>query len=84
MERFALSNYTVVTSRALLPALAASSKREQLALIEYYVALHSHRFIGNSVSTFSALAMLERRHRGQWAAYYNLGRGRATDCLRGA
>ena len=30
-------------------------------------------FIGNSVSTFSALAMLERRHRGLWAAYYNGG-----------
>ncbi len=31
------------------------------------------RFIGNSVSTFAALALLERRHRGQWAAYYNGG-----------
>lgn len=33
----------------------------------------SLRFIGNSVSTFAALAMLERRHRGLWAAYYNGG-----------
>jgi hypothetical protein len=40
------------------------------------------------VSTFSALAILERRHSGQWAAYYNGGNlplatmlpGRYTAC----
>lgn len=31
------------------------------------------RFIGNSVSTFAALGLVERRHRGRWAAYYNGG-----------
>ena len=28
---------------------------------------HTHSFIGNSVSTFAALAMLERRRAGRWA-----------------
>jgi len=28
---------------------------------------------GNSVSTFSALALLERRHHRRWAIYYNEG-----------
>lgn len=31
------------------------------------------RLLGNSVSTFASLAMLERRHRGLWAGYYNGG-----------
>ncbi len=31
------------------------------------------RHIGNSVSTFSALALLERRRHGRWSAYYNGG-----------
>ena len=33
----------------------------------------ARRFIGNSVSTFAALGMLERRHAGLWGAYYNGG-----------
>ncbi|KAG2445065.1 hypothetical protein HYH02_008932 [Chlamydomonas schloesseri] len=47
--------------------------REYRAMIEYFVGLRAQRFIGNSVSTFAALAMLERRRAGRWAAYYNGG-----------
>lgn len=38
---------------------------------------------GNSVSTFAALAMLERRRAGQWAAYYNGGNVPLTFMLPG-
>jgi hypothetical protein len=47
--------------------------REVSALMEYYLALHSNRFIGNSVSTFSALNLLERQQANRWASYYNMG-----------
>jgi hypothetical protein len=47
--------------------------REVSALIEYHLALHSNRFIGNSVSTFSALNILERQQANRWASYYNMG-----------
>ncbi|KAG2430860.1 hypothetical protein HXX76_009834 [Chlamydomonas incerta] len=47
--------------------------REYRAMIEYFVGLRAQRFIGNSVSTFAALGMLERRRAGRWAAYYNGG-----------
>ncbi|GIL81751.1 hypothetical protein Vretimale_1367 [Volvox reticuliferus] len=42
-------------------------------MLEYFLAMRAERFIGNSVSTFAALGLLERRRRGQWAAYYNGG-----------
>jgi hypothetical protein len=29
--------------------------------------------MGNSVSTFSAVALYQRRYNGQWASYYNTG-----------
>jgi hypothetical protein len=47
--------------------------RELRALVEFEVALRSERFLGNSVSTFSALAILQRRRAGRWAGYYNGG-----------
>jgi hypothetical protein len=47
--------------------------RELRALVEFEVALRSARFLGNSVSTFSALAILQRRQAGLWAGYYNGG-----------
>jgi hypothetical protein len=37
------------------------------------VALLARKFVGNSVSTFSALAIHQRRHAGRWASYYNGG-----------
>jgi len=47
--------------------------REVRALIEYEVAMRAERYLGNSVSTFSALAILQRRRAGAWAGYYNGG-----------
>jgi hypothetical protein len=47
--------------------------RELRALVEYEVAMRAARYLGNSVSTFSALAILQRRHAGAWAGYYNGG-----------
>ena len=51
----------------------AALPREQQALVEFEVAMAAERFIGNSASTFSALAIAQRRHSGKWAAYYNGG-----------
>lgn len=65
------AGYKVVVQKDIFPNL--SLPREQSALIEYYLALHAHKFIGNSVSTFSALIILEREQRNLWASYYNMG-----------
>eukprot|EP00198_Chlamydomonas_reinhardtii_P010596 XP_001699933.1 predicted protein [Chlamydomonas reinhardtii] len=54
-------------------AALAERGREFSALVEYFLGMRSERFIGNSVSTFAALGMLERRHAGLWGAYYNGG-----------
>ncbi|GFR49842.1 hypothetical protein Agub_g11783, partial [Astrephomene gubernaculifera] len=53
--------------------VARAGGREFAALVEYFVGLRAERFIGNSVSTFAALGLLERRRAGLWAAYYNGG-----------
>ena len=50
-----------------------SGDREANALIDFELALHAHKFVGNSVSTFSALALYQRRHTGKWSSYYNGG-----------
>ena len=47
--------------------------RERMACVDYYLALKSDKFIGNSVSTFSALLLLERQRQEAWASYYNGG-----------
>jgi len=41
--------------------------------VDYYLALRSSQFVGNSVSVFSALTIMERWRRGAYAAYYNCG-----------
>ncbi|KAI8467661.1 MAG: hypothetical protein J3K34DRAFT_523549 [Monoraphidium minutum] len=72
LGRIRRAGFTVVRSpppaggRAALP-------REAAALVEWELALRSERFLGNSVSTFSALLILERRASGAWAGYYNGG-----------
>lgn len=48
-------------------------QRELCAAIDYYYALSAKQFVGNSVSTFSALLIMERRQLGQYATYYNGG-----------
>ena len=41
--------------------------------VDYSLALGAQQFVGNSASAFSALLLLERWHRGSFAAYYNGG-----------
>lgn len=81
------AGYKVVTSRDLANILSTSNaweaQREMGALLDYGLAKDCVRFCGNSVSTFSALAILERRHAGQWAAYYNGGNMPLTTMLPG-
>ncbi|MEW5310172.1 MAG: hypothetical protein WDW38_001993 [Sanguina aurantia] len=72
LGRIRAAGYTVVTLSDVLQT-TLGVPRDQLALIEYELAMRANRFIGNSVSTFSALAILHRRHTGAWAAYYNGG-----------
>lgn len=48
--------------------------REEAAMLDYFLAMDAENFAGNSVSTFSALLMLERRllhDRPSW--HYNGG-----------
>ncbi|GAB4815901.1 hypothetical protein N2152v2_002947 [Parachlorella kessleri] len=47
--------------------------REQAAMLSYHLGLGAHQFVGNAVSTFSALLIMERAHSGKFAAYYNGG-----------
>ena len=47
--------------------------REIRAAIEYFLALQADKFIGNSVSTLSALVMLQRQKLNRWSAQYNRG-----------
>jgi GDP-fucose protein O-fucosyltransferase len=60
----------VHASRSSAPARWS---REEAALIDYHVSLHAHTWSGNSVSTFSALLILERQFSGKQAAWYNGG-----------
>lgn len=41
--------------------------------VDYYVALRCSQFIGNSVSTSSALLIMERWRADRFATYYNGG-----------
>jgi len=79
MAHLQASGYKVVTSLALLPEMAdilgheITMPRDVMACVDFSLALLASKFVGNSVSTFSALALLERRHHGRWAIYYNDG-----------
>ncbi|GLC41858.1 hypothetical protein PLESTM_001258700 [Pleodorina starrii] len=73
MGRLVDAGYRVITSNDVFPEAMKAEDREIRALVEYYVGFGANRFIGNSVSTFAALALLERRHQKLWAAYYNGG-----------
>ena len=66
--------FTVVMKEDLLPAATLTAlTREEAALIEYFVAMRAAIFVGNSVSTFSALVIMERRAVGAVATWYNGG-----------
>jgi hypothetical protein len=47
--------------------------REERAMISFNIAFQSNHFIGNSVSSFSALLIAKRRMGGLKASYYNGG-----------
>ena len=47
--------------------------REIRAMHSYYLGMDSAKYIGNSVSTFSALLMLERQNVNKWSTNYNMG-----------
>ena len=47
--------------------------REIRAMHAYYLGMESSKYIGNSVSTFSALLLLERQTQNNWSTYYNMG-----------
>ncbi|KAL4423954.1 hypothetical protein ABPG75_001255 [Micractinium tetrahymenae] len=51
----------------------ASLGQEEAALVDFYVALRCQQFVGNSVSTSSALLIMERWHTNRFATYYNGG-----------
>ncbi|EFN52174.1 expressed protein [Chlorella variabilis] len=57
-------NRTMVLPRLLLDGTAP---------VDYYLALGCQQFVGNSVSVFSALLIMERWHAGRFATYYNGG-----------
>uniref|UniRef100_A0A6U2CS89 Hexosyltransferase n=1 Tax=Chlamydomonas euryale TaxID=1486919 RepID=A0A6U2CS89_9CHLO len=64
-------------------ARLTAHKREFQAAVSYALGIDSQRFIGNSVSTFSALMIMERRMLDKWAAYYNGGNIPLTGFLQG-
>jgi hypothetical protein len=47
--------------------------RELYAALEYCIVSRAESFVGNSVSTFSALQMLQRKHAGRKSFQYNGG-----------
>ena len=78
MANLISGGYHVVTRSYLFPdhdrlLMEGEFSREQLACVDYYLALESSFFIGNSVSSFSAMLLLERQRQGTWASYYNGG-----------
>lgn len=72
LTKLKLAGYSVVVSSDVIGE-KKTLKREERAMVEYYLALSARKFIGNSVSTFSALVILERQLKGMWASYYNMG-----------
>jgi hypothetical protein len=46
---------------------------EAAAMVQHYLALDAHQFVGNSVAVADALLIMERWHAGQYATYYNGG-----------
>lgn len=78
MQNLISGGYHVVTQTHLYPdkdelAFLGVLGREQVACLDYYIALEADKFIGNSVSTFSAMLLLERQRQDAWSSYYNDG-----------
>lgn len=47
--------------------------REIRAMHAYYLGMISEKYIGNAVSTFSALLLLERQNLSRWSTFYKMG-----------
>lgn len=47
--------------------------REVKAAVQFFLALRAEKFIGNSVSTFSAVIILRRQQMNLWSSQYNRG-----------
>ncbi|GAQ85030.1 hypothetical protein KFL_002180050 [Klebsormidium nitens] len=67
------AGFKVYTQEDILPEMAVPLSREQSALVDFYIALASEKFMGNSVSSFSALLIYERTRAEKWASWYNGG-----------
>jgi len=51
-----------------------NTQRETRAAVDSYISMkYAAQFMGNSISTFSALIIRNRRLEGKWAAQYNRG-----------
>ncbi|KAF5835098.1 hypothetical protein DUNSADRAFT_7904 [Dunaliella salina] len=74
-----LQMYKMYTSKDFKPQL--SGEVEVNALVEYHVAMAAHMFMGNAMHPFSALSIVHRRHRNQWASYYNGGHMPLVDLM---
>lgn len=66
------SKYNVVLGSELVQ-LGEELSREENALVDYYLGLEAEKFTGNSVSTFTAFLILERRWLDRQSAHYNGG-----------
>lgn len=75
VESLRSSNYNVIFRHELFSddTELASLTREESALVDYYLSLNAQQFVGNSVSTFSAMLIMERWNAGRYASYYNGG-----------
>ena len=68
LESLDMYGYKIIRSDELTAETMALPKplcRDASALIHYYLALTASQFIGNSVSSFSAMIILERWHANQ-------------------
>lgn len=78
LQNLILAGYHIVRQADLYPnkddfSLLGVFGRERMACVDYYIALEAEKFIGNSVSSFSALLLLERERQDAWSSYYNGG-----------
>ena len=65
-------SWHALTKSSLFPHSALRC-REERAAVDFLIAMKASKFIGNSVSSFSALAILARNSIFKWSAFYNGG-----------
>ncbi len=68
------ARFNIVVRHEILGAGAdADLPRELGAAVDYELALRASYFVGNSVSTFSSLAIMQRQISNKLAGWYNGG-----------